>query len=223
MKKFHQMLPKRQSRNALNKGKMKRKFNLTAPKATYAFGAVLLVGSITSALLTTDNRWINWHFSRLGEGGKISADIFNLSLIIAAIVSFSLSNLYANNIAKFSEIIDFNHKRAISITSRVFMSISICLMGVALFPFDKFPTIHNVFGYLMTFSILLLCGSAPFIMPFLSKRFSQFSSVVVVSAVLLFGVYFMYQALSLLTVELIMYVLIYVWLIWFALSLKYPK
>lgn len=114
--------------------------------------------------LTQDPRWVEWHLSRLGEGGQLSSAIFNYSLAIAALVL----SLIIIRLAR-----DFENKEPRG-TNRLFQTfgllIAACWLGVAAFPFDQFPITHNVFGYgMFTIVTILLLGIAK-IMPSVSKR-----------------------------------------------------
>jgi hypothetical membrane protein len=64
--------------------------HITWPRSSFQMTLLLVgiavVGIGTSMLLTDDPRWLQWHLSRLGEGGHISSGIFNLTLCLVALL-----------------------------------------------------------------------------------------------------------------------------------------
>lgn len=55
---------------------------ITWPRSSFHMALLLVgiavVGIGTSMLLTDDPRWLQWHLSRLGEGGHISSRGFSI-------------------------------------------------------------------------------------------------------------------------------------------------
>lgn len=106
--------------------------------------ALLIVGvcgGVTSMLLTTDRRWMEWHLSRLGEGGHVSSLIFNLTLILCAACLTAIGSLLRQ---EFDAIKQINTGRLIQ---SYLYAAAFCWVGVGVFPFDQFPVVHNIFGY----------------------------------------------------------------------------
>jgi hypothetical membrane protein len=180
----------------------------------YSFAGVLVAGVATSALLTKDTRWMNWHFSRLGEGGTFPSTIFNIALLISAIIILALGITLKDNISNISDVINFDKKRVQTIVYRLFIATSICLIGVASFPFDRFPVIHNIFGYSMLTIFLILCPVIPRILPIFSQRFHKYS-IAIICTVAVCYILFAAKIVTLLTVELIIYIVFYLWLLLF--------
>lgn len=191
---------------------MKKQFGLKSQSLAYSFGGVLLLGAVTSGLLAKDTRWMGWHFSRLGEGGTFSSLIFNTSLLISAVIMFLLGITLSNEVKKISKSgIDIN--KVYSVISRTFTAVTICLICVAIFPFDRFPVIHNIFGYSMLFIFLWLCIMLPKILPIFSKTFYTYSRSIILYVIICYTLFLVTQTITLLVVELILFICLYVWLL----------
>lgn len=187
-------------------------FQLAAPNILNIFGAVVFLGSIISAVYTTDKRWMYWHFSRLGEGGHASSIVFNLSMFIGGLLmawlSFELIKLIRK--VKFNETTDALY--AENLLKMVFPLTAVCLFGVSLFPFDKFPVIHNSFGYGMTFILLSLCTLTPQYITIFPKWFYRYGYILLCVTALLFTIFFTLQPYTLLQVETVVFIMVFVWL-----------
>lgn len=194
---------------------MKRYRNLTGIQLSYLFAPVVLLGAVISASLTHDTRWMVWHFSRLGEGGGMSAIFFNSGLILGGILMIAiglklksvLDSLTSKKKSKFDERYSFLYL--------LVMLTGICMVIVALFPFDRFPILHNAAGYGTLLSILILAYSSPKLLPVFGKKYHKYSKTLFVSAAILYTGYFIFHFPSLLIVEFILFVLIYSWLLVF--------
>lgn len=194
---------------------MKPRPRMNNSNLAYSFGSVLLAGAVTSGLMTKDVRWMNWHFSRLGEGGTISSVIFNVTLLISAMFMFTLGSKLSDSISRISDVADIDINRAKTIIRRAFNAATVCLVGVAFFPFDRFPAIHNIFGYSMLFIFLALCINMQKILPIFSRPFYIYGRSIILCAILCYILFLAAKTITLLTVEFIMVMLLYVWLLLF--------
>ena len=68
--------------------------------------------------------------------------------------------------------------------------VAVCMMGIAVFPFDKYPIIHNIFGYGMTVVYLIIITQLPVLLPIFTKKFIAFTYGFVLLMAVLFGTYF---------------------------------
>lgn len=156
--------------------------------------------------LTSDSRWTEWHLSRLGEGGHLSSAIFNFTLILIAVLMVAMVYRLSYEIQKVRP------KQSTFWLKTLFIIIAICGVGVASFPFDRFPIIHNVFGYGMFFAgllaMLLLKKIAPV---FSNKVYTLGYFTVIISSILMFMFFFL-GLISLLVVELIGLTFMLLWL-----------
>lgn len=194
---------------------MKKRLQMNSHNLAYSFGGILLMGAVASGLMTKDTRWMNWHFSRLGEGGTFSSLIFNITLLVSATFMFTLGLKLSNSISHIPDSADIDVNSAKKIIFRSFSAVTACLIGVALFPFDRFPVIHNIFGYSMLFIFLALCVNMQKILPIFSRRFYVYGRTIILCAILCYILFLAAKSITLLTVEFIMFTLLYVWLLSF--------
>ncbi len=176
-----------------------------------------MIGAVVSGVFTQDTRWMRWHFSRLGEGGTFSSLIFNITLIISALLMINLAITIKESISKIpSDTLNAKAKNtAEKIYFRAFCYITFCLVGVAIFPFDRFPVIHNIFGYSMLFTFLYLCVATSRLLPIFSEKFYKFGYSIIVLTIILYVFFLGFQSVTLLFVEMIILICLYVWLLIF--------
>lgn len=190
---------------------------------SYLLGYTLLGGSLLSGAFSPDSLWINWHFSRLGEGQTLSSVIFNsclfISGVIMTLIAFSIKKSLIDISRGSSE-----YAKASKLFFALLISIAICLMLLALLPFDKFSILHNIAGYsLLAFSIALAL-STNFVLPVFARKYKFMPIIIVSTAIVLYVPYFIAHNLSLLMIEFVLFVLIYIWFIMFTNSiLKHNK
>ena len=194
---------------------MRAKLRLHCLNLAYLFFGIVLFGATLSGLLTTDSRWMNWHFSRLGEGGMLSSAIFNVALLLSAVIMFALGIALTDNIARVSNKAEINLDKTKKIVSRSFAAITICLVGVATFPFDRFPVVHNIFGYSMLFIFLALCVMTPKMLPIFSRKFHIYGQSVIICTIICYVLFIIVGSITLLTVEFIIFTFLYGWLLLF--------
>jgi hypothetical membrane protein len=186
---------------------MTRSTSLSSFNLAWIFTGVTLTGLAISIALTTDPRWSHWHLSRLGEGGSLSASIFNFSLIIAAMILSWLGIKVAN------EIRDDRPHPGIFILRSLLLFIAFCWVGVASFPFDKAPIIHNIFGYAQFFAVGFVMLRLKWLCPRFSDRTYYIGYGAAMMTGLLMGLFHMTHFTTLLVVELIGQLFIYVWVL----------
>ena len=192
---------------------MKPRLQLNSIKLVYSLGVVLLVGAITSALLATDPRWVNWHFSRLGEGGTIPAMIFNMFLLISAVIFFSIGLALKADFTRISDVGNINLKTAKNVICGAFFAVGICFVGVAFLTFDRFPVAHNIFGYSILISFVALLFLVPKVLPIFSRRFYIYNYLIIFSATISYTLFFFAKVITMLSVEFLMFIQIYVWIL----------
>lgn len=167
---------------------------------------IAIAGMGASIALTTDSYWVNWHMSRLGEGHSTASMIFNASLIAGAILLLLVS-----------EKIRHEHWLAGKTTGMgTFSALVSCVamgwVGVALFPFDDFPVIHNIFGYGMFVSACILMLGLTKISPHFSRRTYAIGTAAVLVTGIMMALHHLVGLTSLLVVELIGEAMLFAWL-----------
>lgn len=200
---------------------MKNRFQITTERLAYLFGGLLLVGSITSGILNPDKRWLEWHFSRLGEGGMLSAYIFNISLVIAAGLIFFIGKRLTDEIPRIDNQSEIQLLRAKNIISRCFYLVTICLLVVAIFPFDQNQVIHNIFGYSMLFTFLYLCIFVAHILPIFSQRYYLYGFGIIATTAFCYILFLAFKVITLLEVETVLFSMLYIWLILLIKGINY--
>lgn len=174
---------------------------------TWALMGLVFVGAALSIHLTTDSRWMEWHLSRLGEGGHLSSAIFNFTMGVIAVLFAVISTRLAEELYQ-------THRRAkIRTMHGLFIVAAICCIGVASFPFDAFPIIHNVFGHGGALAIILCMIGLPWLYPHFPRSVYYVGVFAALVVAILFATYLMTGKVTLLTVELIAQVLFSIWLL----------
>jgi hypothetical protein len=120
--------------------------------ATWLLIGMSQIGLVLSMLLTKDTKWLEWHLSRLGEGSGLASAVFNFTMGMSSVILIIIATRLVNDIRQTNW-----HHGAIALRN-VLIGISICWIGVACFPFDRYPIVHNVFGYgqFLLVSVLML-------------------------------------------------------------------
>jgi hypothetical protein len=155
----------------------------------YLIAGIMAVGGFISASLTADPRWMEWHLSRLGEGEHLSSVVFNTSCALASLLMGEFARRVVNDLG----IIAMPKKTLVSaqrILGWGLGVVAVCMMGIAVFPFDKYPIIHNIFGYGMTVVYLIIITQLPVLLPIFTKKFAAFTYGFVLLMAALFGIYF---------------------------------
>lgn len=200
---------------------MKNLKPISSEPVLYVLIAVLATGAALSIALTSDPRWMHWHFSRLGEGGHISSYIFNATLFVAGLVIAEFTRRLSRDLTIIGA-----SRRVLDRTTRIaqwcLYGSAICLIGVALFPFDQFPIVHNIFGYSMT---VLFAGMASFLVvsfPIFSWRFTVATYAFMLCLALMFGYYFMtgQRGLPLIYIEMLGIGFFFIWMIMLVRSIR---
>ena len=185
---------------------------LSRPKPTsHSFAWVLLgiisTGFALSMLLTQDTKWANWHLSRLGEGNSTASFIFNGTMVLAAMVLILLATRIAD------EMSHRHNSRGARRLQAALVMVAICLVGVGAFPFDKFPVIHNIFGYGQFFVLSGLILALRRVHSGFRVRTYHIGYAAVGITMLLMVLFHLTHFTTLLIVELIGQLLAYAWVL----------
>lgn len=188
---------------------------MSGAMVVYLFGTTLLSGALISGLSSADKTWIQWHFSRLGEGGRISAIIFNAALILAGIMLIILGVKLKAAVKKLIKKYKLESNVKTLLLYRMIYVVGFCLIAVGIFPFDQHPLIHNIAGYGSLVGVLIVCYISPYLLPIFSKRYIRYSHFLVAATVIIYSFYFTIHSLRLLIVEFILFIFVYIWLLAF--------
>ncbi len=174
----------------------------------WALIGIALTGVAVSIALTSDSRWLQWHLSRLGEGGHISSAVFNFTLIAAAMVYVLLANRIATEIEQL-----WRMPKAANTLRILFILSAISWIGVATFPFDRFPVVHNIFGYSQFFAVCIVMIGLHKICSRFSKRTINLGYLAFVVTVSLMVFFHATHLVTLLVVEIVGELLMFAWMV----------
>lgn len=186
---------------------MTNKLRLSGISLTYLFGMIILLGSSLSAHYAPDQVWMTWFFSKLGGGDTLSSTIFNFSMAFAGLTVASMAYWVKDRLVKY--------EKASKFFFGAFLTIAVCFIGVSAFHFDDYRLVHDTFGYSMLASAVLLCLGSTRVMEISNKNYNRYVSLLAISSVALIMIYYVWHALSLVIVETIIFLMVYVWLILF--------
>lgn len=202
---------------------MKLRFRHGSLGLAYLFGAVICTGSVISGYFDKDQRWLHWHFSRLGEGGTFSASIFNSTLVVSAVIMYFLGLSIARSISKLSGRYDACITNSTRIIRYSTNTVAVCMIGVSLFPFDRYPVLHNILGYSMLLIFLVLSVFVTKTLPAFSRAFNVYSQAIIPIGIFFYCLFFPLGLITLLTFELIIFAVIYIWFISFIKGIEGAK
>lgn len=174
----------------------------------------MAAGGMISAMLTSDPRWMEWHLSRLGEGGHISSYIFNTCSAVCSLLMGTLTAKLLQDI----KLVHAPHKAHVAARRLLavgLFTIAVCMMGVAVFPFDTQPIIHNSFGYTMTVMYIVVIARLPVLLPLFSRLFTACVYLFIAVTFALFTSYFITGGRTphLLYIEIFGMMFFFAWLI----------
>ena len=181
----------------------------------------MAVGGFLSAAMTADPRWMEWHLSRLGEGGHLSSIIFNLSCALASLLMGEFTRRIVNDLSIITM-----PKKTLASARRILGwglgVVAVCMMGIAVFPFDQFPIIHNIFGYGMTMVYVVVITQLPVLLPVFTRRFIAFTYAFVLLMAALFGIYFATGGARphLIYIEIIGLLFFFIWVLMLVRSIR---
>ncbi len=180
----------------------------------YTMAATMAAGIALSMALSTDTSWMHWHLSRLGEGNQFSAGLFNIVAALCALMMGAFTHYLVDDVGHLDLPAKALH-RAQTILGVCLGVISVCMMGIAVFPFDRFPVVHNIFGYGATITFVQLIILLPNALPVLSHRFTLVTYNFVVFLAIAFGIYFATggKVIALINIEILALMYFYLWMI----------
>lgn len=175
---------------------------------------IMVIGGGVSIALTTNPDWTSLHLSRLGEGGRVSSYIFNATAAFSGLAMLGLGAELMR--AQGWEVIPKKaryHGQIVLHTA--FRLIAICLIGLSIFPYDKFVAVHNTFGYGMTIIYLVAVAYVTYSIPLFSQAFMRVTGVFLCAMLGLFAFYFLLNGrqITLLEVQILGLVFFFVWLL----------
>lgn len=173
---------------------------------------VTFIAITTLTSMATDPEWWKYHFSLLGTLGDSSANLFNLSLIIAGLLVTTFSLYLQRDISALVDLGVLRYRWSARAISTLFIVMGIMLARVGAFPLDVNETLHNVSaaGMAVAFGLLLL--TSPLVLRGMPWTFfavtGGFFAAMVGSVILFAGTgYF-----NLTFFELVVFIIIFGWI-----------
>lgn len=171
----------------------------------WAFVIFSTFSIVLAMATTTDKRWMQWHLSRLGEGVELPAAIFNFSLCIIGLLAFLLLKEVAALVKQ-----RFRNQQSWPL---VLLGLTLMLQhfGLAAFPYDRFPHIHDFFGYGVFFVSSGMLFFSWLIAPYLQASTKRYSIAIAVIAAIPMILYQYFSVGTLLIMELYGILCMFVW------------
>lgn len=170
----------------------------------------MVVGYFVAAVgvvivLANDPNWARWHVSYLGEGDGLSAHIFNALMMIGGVLMAAFSVLLYRQLKQLSS------RYASKFILANFLTISLCIYLIGLFPRSVGVLPHDIFGHAIYFLFLLLCLSTPWTLPGMKRWFYVVSYLFHVAMLVLFVLYWTGVSESLYVAEVVTFVFFIGW------------
>lgn len=172
----------------------------------------MAVGGIASMSLTQNPDWTSLHLSRLGEGGHLSSYLFNATAALSglAMLELAVRLIQADGWKATGDKAARRDKMVIAVALR---AIAVCLVGLSIFPYDKFVVVHNIFGYGMTLIYLVSITYLTYSLPVFGRRFRLATNIFLTLTLGMFAFYFLFNGrqITLLQVQALGLVFFFVW------------
>lgn len=173
---------------------------------------IMAVGGIASMSLTQNPDWTSLHLSRLGEGGHLSSYLFNATAALSglAMLELAVRLIQADGWKATGDKAARRDKMVIAVALR---AIAVCLVGLSIFPYDKFVVVHNIFGYGMTLIYLVSITYLTYSLPVFGRRFRLATNIFLTLTLGMFAFYFLFNGrqITLLQVQALGLVFFFVW------------
>jgi hypothetical membrane protein len=177
---------------------------------------VFIGGGVLISMITAQNPyWWQINFSSLGTSATLSSLTFNITLLLSGLLLLCLTDYLLNDL----EVIVKGKLRSIVVRTDIirilFILISLSLAGVGLFPWNRFPLMHNFSAYMLvvTFSVIII--ALHWLITTLSKSFLANSYAILAVLLICFGLWRPIHYFSQTAFELIAFTLTFTWLVLF--------
>ena len=127
---------------------------------------ILAFGVITSIVLSDDSHWTNWSLSRLGETStnRQSALSFNTGVFASGLILTAIGICMTRSYAKLQQ------SRTAKLSAWLMITLSVCMIGVALCPNDTMHAAHFVFSRGIIVAMVLMMLTLPSSLNYLTQR-----------------------------------------------------
>lgn len=153
--------------------------DLSTKSLATLMGGFMVVGSMASALSSSNPTWWHEHFSALGTVWDLSGFWFNFTLIVSGMVLITLADFLTHDLRRWS-------RDSWGATWRVtaiwlgFVVLGVFVALVGLVPVSTSLVWHTRFAYGVAYALAALVVAVPFLVGGMPKSFVAVSGVVVV-------------------------------------------
>lgn len=130
------------------------------------YTVILVSGVAVSIILSDDPRWTGWSLSRLGETStnRQSALAFNAGVFASGLTLTAIGICMTRSYAKLQQ------SRTAKLSAWLMITLSVCMIGVALCPNDTMHAAHFVFSRGIIVAMVLMMLTLPSSLNYLTQR-----------------------------------------------------
>ena len=127
---------------------------------------ILASGVMVSIVLSDDSHWTSWSLSRLGETStnRQSALAFNAGVFASGLILTAIGICMTRSYAKLQQ------SRTAKLSAWLMITLSVCMIGVALCPNDTMHAAHFVFSRGIIVAMVLMMLTLPSSLNYLTQR-----------------------------------------------------
>lgn len=127
---------------------------------------ILTSGVMISIVLSDDSHWTSWSLSRLGETStnRQSALAFNAGVFASGLILAAIGICMTRSYAKLQQ------SRTAKLSAWLMITLSVCMIGVALCPNDTMHAAHFVFSRGIIVAMVLMMLTLPSSLNYLTQR-----------------------------------------------------
>ena len=127
---------------------------------------ILASGVMVSIVLSDDSHWTSWSLSRLGETStnRQSALAFNAGVFASGLILTAIGIYMTRSYAKLQQ------SRTAKLSAWLMITLSVCMVGVALCPNDTMHAAHFVFSRGIIVAMVLMMLTLPSSLNYLTQR-----------------------------------------------------
>lgn len=127
---------------------------------------ILTSGVMVSIILSDDSHWTSWSLSRLGETStnRQSALAFNAGVFASGLILTAIGIYMTQSYAKLQQ------SRTAKLSAWLMITLSVCMIGVALCPNDTMHAAHFVFSRGIIVAMVLMMLTLPSSLNYLTQR-----------------------------------------------------
>ncbi len=127
---------------------------------------ILTSGVMISIVLSDDSHWTSWSLSRLGETStnRQSALAFNAGVFASGLILTAIGICMTRSYAKLQQ------SRTAKLSAWLMITLSVCMIGVALCPNDTMHAAHFIFSRGIIVAMVLMMLTLPSSLNYLTQR-----------------------------------------------------